>query len=208
MTLASGGRLCKSGARYAVEDRTEGKDKDVSETTFVILFRGVGGATQLPTKPLREALTAAGFKGVGTYINSGNAYLRTGMPRAELLRSVAEICAREFGFTKDIYARTLVEWHGLIERNPFAGRFEEGKFLHAAVLKTAPAAEDIAALRTLAVDGEGVEVIGQVAYLLTPGGLSTSVLGTKFDKGLGVPNTARNWNTVLKLRELAERHDR
>jgi len=31
------------------------------------------------------------------------------------------------------------------------------------------------------------------------------VLGTKFDKGLGVPNTARNWNTVLKLLELAEK---
>lgn len=176
----------------------------MSETTYVILFRGVGGATQLPTKPLREALTAAGFNGVGTYINSGNAYLRTGMPRAELLRSVAEICVREFGFTKDIYARTLGEWRGLIERNPFAGRFGEGKFLHAAVLKTAPAAADIAALRTLAADGEGIEVIGQVAYLLTPGGLSTSALGTKFDKGLGVPNTTRNWNTVLKLRELAE----
>ena len=44
-------------------------------TVYIILFRGVGGATQLPTKPLREALTAAGFKDVATYINSGNAVL-------------------------------------------------------------------------------------------------------------------------------------
>lgn len=48
-------------------------------------------------------------------------------------------------------------------------------------------------------------MVGKVAYLHTPGGLSQSVLGTKFDKGLGVPNTARNWNTVLKLLELAEK---
>jgi uncharacterized protein (DUF1697 family) len=26
-----------------------------------------------------------------------------------------------------------------------------------------------------------------------------------FDKGIGVINTARNWNTVRKLRDLAER---
>ena len=44
-----------------------------SKTAFVLLFRGVGGATQLPTAPLREALTEAGFENVATYINSGNA---------------------------------------------------------------------------------------------------------------------------------------
>ena len=35
-----------------------------SETAFVLLFRGVGGATQLPTAPLREALVEAGFENV------------------------------------------------------------------------------------------------------------------------------------------------
>lgn len=173
-------------------------------TVYIILFRGVGGATQLPTKPLREALTEAGFDNVGTYINSGNAYLRTDMPREKMLKAVAEICATEFGFTKDIYAPTLAEWRRVIKQNPFAEAFKEGRFLHAAVLGKKPGDADIAALRALAVEGEGIEIVGKVAYLNTPGGLSSSKLGTKFDKGLGVPNTARNWNTVLKLRELAE----
>ncbi len=35
--------------------------------TYIILFRGVGGATQLPVAPLREALTKAGFENVATY---------------------------------------------------------------------------------------------------------------------------------------------
>jgi hypothetical protein len=30
----------------------------------------------------------------------------------------------------------------------------------------------------------------------------------KFDKGIGVGNTARNWNTVLSLLELAEKAER
>ena len=33
-----------------------------SKTAFILLFRGVGGATQLPTAPLREALAEAGFE--------------------------------------------------------------------------------------------------------------------------------------------------
>ena len=174
-------------------------------TVYILLFRGVGGATQLPTKPLREALTKAGFENVGTYINSGNAYLKTDMPRAEMLKTVAEICEKQFGFTKAIYAPTLAEWKQVIRQNPFEGKFEEGRFLHVSWLERTPAKENLDALRALAVQGEGIEVVGKVAYLNTPGGLSSSRLGAKFDKGLGVPNTARNWNTVLKLKELAEK---
>ena len=48
-------------------------------------------------------------------------------------------------------------------------------------------------------------MVGQVAYLHTPMGFGTSKLAEKFDKKIGVVNTARNWNTVLKLRDLAER---
>ena len=44
-----------------------------------------------------------------------------------------------------------------------------------------------------------------MAYLHTPDGFGTSKLGEKFDKGIGVANTARNWNTVLKLLELARK---
>ena len=47
----------------------------MSGTIYILLFRGVGGATQLPTAPLREKLTEAGFRNVATYINSGNAIL-------------------------------------------------------------------------------------------------------------------------------------
>ncbi|WP_274628939.1 DUF1697 domain-containing protein [Arvimicrobium flavum] len=177
----------------------------MSGTVYILLFRGVGGATQLPTRPLREALSQAGFQNAGTYINSGNAYLKTDMPRAKMLEKVADICREQFGFTKDIYAPTLAEWRRLIKQNPFADQLKEGRFLHAAVLKGQPEKENIDALRALAADGEGIEIVDGLAYLHTPGGLSSSKLGAKFDKGLGVPNTARNWNTVLKLLELAEK---
>lgn len=177
------------------------------QTVYIILFRGVGGATQLPTKPLRQALTEAGFDSVATYINSGNALVKTGLSRAKAVEKIAMICRREFGFDKAVYAVARDEWAALIERNPFPDATDVGKFLHAAVLEAEPEKERLEALRGFAKEGERIEVVERVAYLHTPHGFGTSKLGEKFDKGIGVANTARNWNTVLKLMELADKAD-
>lgn len=172
---------------------------------YILLFRGVGGKTQLPTKPLREGLTALGFDNAGTYINSGNAYVKTSKSRAVVLRATAELCAREFGFEKDIYAVTLPEWRKLISNNPFANEAAAAPTcVHAAVLAKKPEPKNIAAIRAYAVAGEAIEVVDKVAYLYTPHGFGKSKLAEKFDKLIGVPNTARNWNSVWKLLELAE----
>jgi uncharacterized protein (DUF1697 family) len=175
----------------------------MSDTVYVVLFRGVGGATQLPTKPLREALTATGFRNVATYINSGNAVVRSGLAKEKAVAKVADICRKNFGFEKAIYAISAAEWSEVIAKNPFpeAG----GKFLHAAWLDGTPNPENVRALQALAANGDQFAVVGNVAYLGTPKGFSKSKLAEKFDKGIGVPNTARNWNTVLKLGEMAEK---
>lgn len=174
-------------------------------TIYIILFRGVGGATQLPTKPLREALSAAGFENVATYINSGNAIVKTRLSREKVVATIGEICKREFGFDKAIHAITAEEWAELIEKNPFPDAVEVGKFLHAAVLEAEPDKAKLEALRAFTKESERIEVVDKVAYLHTPDGFGTSKLAEKFDKGIGVANTARNWNTVLKLMEMAEK---
>ena len=174
-------------------------------TVYLILFRGVGGKTQLPTKPLREALAEAGFGNVATYINSGNAIVSSTLGRKKVIETIAVLCREKFGFDKAIFAPTLAEWEELIARNPFAkGAEKEPKFVHAAVLEKAPRNEDIEAVRSFAAKGEGFEVIDGVAYLHTPHGFGTCKMAEKFDKLIGVTNTARNWNTVLKLAELGK----
>ena len=175
-----------------------------AKTVYILLFRGVGGATQLPVKPLREKLAEAGFDKVATYINSGNALLATGNGRDEVRAEVAKICKAEFGFDKDIHVVTREEWADLIAKNPFADALDVPKFLHAAVLAGDPPKGAVERLREAAADGERIEVVDRVAYLHTPNGFGTSKLAVKFDKGIGVPNTARNWNTVVKLMEMAE----
>lgn len=176
-----------------------------ARTAYIVLFRGVGGATQLPTKPLREALTEAGFESAATYINSGNAVVVSKLGAKKVVETIAKLCKAEFGFAKAIYAPTLAEWDEVIANTPFRVEEGGGKWLHAAWLESKPTAENIARLKELAINGDGFEVIGDVAYISTPGGFSNSKLAERFDKWIGVPNTARNWNTVLKLRELADK---
>src|ERR1043166_539950 len=88
-------------------------------TVYLILFRGVGGKTQLPVQALRKKLTEAGFEHVATYINSGNAIVRSRMNRRKVIITIAELCRVHFNFNKAIFAPTLTEWNDLITRNPF-----------------------------------------------------------------------------------------
>ena len=175
----------------------------MKRTVYLILFRGVGGKTQLPVQALREKLTGAGFENVATYINSGNAIVRNRLSRKHVIATITELCRAEFGFDKAIFAPTLAEWDELIARNPFAkAAANTPTAVHAALLEGAPKVKDVERIRACAVKGEDIKVVEGVAYLHTPNGFGTCKMAEKFDKWIGVTNTARNWNTVLKLAEL------
>ncbi len=179
-------------------------------TTFLLLFRGVGGPVQLPVAELRAALTKAGFKQATTYINSGNALVRSTLSREETLAKVAEICRKKFNYERPIFIPTAAEWAEVVKLDPFPQK-EEGKHVHAVLLSAMPKADAVKVLQALAVGGETLKVMKQaigpyhLCYLHTPHGFGTSKLAEKFDKGIGVVNTARNWNTVLKMHALAQK---
>ncbi|HXT41609.1 MAG TPA: DUF1697 domain-containing protein [Candidatus Angelobacter sp.] len=175
----------------------------MKRTVYLILFRGVGGKTHLPVQALREKLTEAGFENVATYINSGNAIVRGRLNRKQIISTIAELCRKHFAFDKAIFAPTLTEWDDLIARNPFAKAATNAPTtVHAALLESAPKAEDVERIRAFAVKGEDIKVIDGVAYIDTPHGFGSSKMREKFDQWIGVIYTARNWNTVLKLAEL------
>jgi len=172
-------------------------------TVYLLLFRGVGGKTQLPVAALREKLTQAGFESVATYINSGNAIVRSRLEREQVIARVAELCRKHFDFDKAIFAPTLAEWDAVIANNPFARAAARAPTtVHAALLDGTPKAEAIERIRALGVKGEDLKLIADVAYVHTPNGFGTCKMAAKFDQWIGVTNTARNWNTVLKLAEL------
>src|SRR5690606_24909613 len=80
------------------------------ETAYIVLFRGVGGATQLPVKRLREVLSEAGFNNVSTYINSGNAVLSSPLAEGEVVERVAAVVREKRNFEKSVLARSRADW--------------------------------------------------------------------------------------------------
>lgn len=175
----------------------------MSDRVFIVLFRGVGGKTQLPTAPLRAALTDAGFREVATYIATGNVVLASATTVPEVKSFVAKIVEDRFGFTKAIVVLTHPEWESMIARNPFPDAVREPTRLHALALEAEPPRAAVDALRARATAGERLVLDGKVLYFHTPEGFGMSKLPPLIDKTLGVASTARNWNTVLKLGELA-----
>ncbi len=196
----------KLNTRQLVTDATITKILYMNDkpTVYIVLFRGVGGATQLPTKPLREALGAAEFKNVATYINSGNAIVATQCSATETIKTIATIVKQNFDFEKDILLMSRAEWSKVIRDNPFPEAIEKPTTLHAFVLSDKPEKQAIALLTEYLVGNERIVVKGRVLYFHTPDGFGVSKLPRVVDRVLKVVSTARNWNTVRKLMEMAD----
>ena len=175
---------------------------------LIILFRGVGGATQLPTQPLRQALATAGFGRVATYINSGNAIVTSTMSPPEAVTRIADLVREQFGFGKEIMAVSRPHWSAMIADNPFVQEVCEPTRLHACILAARPRPAAVAALEAKNTGTERFVLRDKILYLHTPDGMGRSRLVPRIETTLGVAATARNWNTVLALEALAAKAGR
>ncbi len=172
-------------------------------TTYIVLFRGinVGGSKVARMETLRKALQDAGFGGVQTYIQSGNVVLTSSLSEGEIASTIEKLFLATFGFASRPTVRSEEAWHRVIEKNPFPDA-AEGRQVHAVVLDAAPKDGAIEALRALA-STEQLVLEGSVLFLYTPDGFGRSKVAEQLDRLLNVPWTARNWNTVRTLQEMA-----
>jgi uncharacterized protein (DUF1697 family) len=177
----------------------------MAASVYVVLFRGVGGETKLPSEPLRKALSAGGFGNVTTYIATGNVVLTSDLSAAEVQAKVASIARKKLGFTKPIMVVSRRDWTALVRGNPFPEAVDIPRTLHAFILEEKPRTRGVEqALAAKASAGERLALKGKALYLHTPEGFGPSKLPPLIERRLGVATTARNWNTVLKLKELAD----
>jgi uncharacterized protein (DUF1697 family) len=176
----------------------------VAEQVYIVLFRGVGGATRLPSAPLREALAKAGFGNVTTYIATGNVVLISGLSSEAVRDRIARIASKELGFEKEIFVLTADEWRRIVRENPFPEGEREPRSLHAFILAAKPTKAVTAALAAKASGRERIAVKGRALYFHAPDGFGGSKLPAAIEKAFAGATTARNWNTIAKLGELAE----
>jgi len=177
-------------------------------TTYVALLRGinVGGNKMVPMSGLRDLIERIGFQDGRSLLQSGNLVFR-GRARASdgLERLLEAEAAKRLGVEADFFVRTAGELEEIVAGNPFTREAERdpGRLV-TFFLKSAPPAAAVKMLQSAIVGREVVSGRGKEIYIVYPDGQGRSKLtGAVVEKRLGVRGTARNWNTVLKLRALA-----
>jgi uncharacterized protein (DUF1697 family) len=175
-----------------------------TSTRYVALLRGInlGKARQVDMPRLREVLTARGHAEVRTHLRSGNVVLDSPLSEPELAADVSAAIEKEFGFDVPVVVRTGAELAAVVTGDPFAtDATDPARYL--VTFLPEPPPQDLVDALPPADAGEYL-VRGRELYLWLPDGIAGTPLASwKWDRLLGVPGTARNWNTVRRLAELA-----
>ncbi|MCU1292301.1 MAG: hypothetical protein JWP08_1151 [Bryobacterales bacterium] len=179
---------------------------------FISLLRGinVGGHHQLKMDALRDLYRSLGFKGVQSYVQSGNVlFWSKEEDVAALAARVKHAIEKTAGFGPDIILRTCGEMETVVAGNPFAGREEiSPSKLLVTFFEREPSPEAKAKVNEMSVSPEEFKVLGRELYVYFPEGVGRSKFpAVSIGRTLNVSGTARNWNTVLKLLEMARRSE-
>ncbi len=166
--------------------------------TYVILLRGVnvGGKNKLPMAALRELMLDHGYCRVRTYIQSGNIVASSESSPPPALCSIVQAA---FGFTPAVLVMTRDDYLQAIAENPFAD--ENGKSIHL-FFSAQPCRPDLPRMERLQSTSERFQLGDKLCFLYAPDGIGRSKLAAAMESCLGVATTARNLNTVAKLREM------
>lgn len=171
----------------------------------IILFRGMNtGGVRAPVAEQRAMAEAMGLKNPRTLAASGNLVVESDKATATLEREIEAAMETRFGLKIAAMVRTPEQWAKLIAANPFPeeAAAQPSRVL-AMVMKDGIKPGALEACRELAAGGERVEAVGDVLYFWFPNGLGESAIFKKATPRLLGMGTGRNWNTVLKLADMA-----
>ena len=156
---------------------------------------------------LRQLLTDLGFEDVISLLQSGNLVFKTNVGTGARLEARLEAeTQKRLGLKTAFFVRSAKEMDAVIASNPFSAEAKrDPSHLLVLFLKDAPTANAVETLRAAIKGPELVQAKGKHAYAVYPAGIGHSRLtNAVIEAKLGTQGTGRNWNTVLKLADLAK----
>jgi uncharacterized protein (DUF1697 family) len=173
----------------------------------IALLRGInlGSHNRVSMPELRELLAGHGHKDVETLVQSGNIVLTSRLSPKRLEQDLRRQIAEGLGVDTPVVVRTRDEIAAVVELNPLAGIAKDPKRYQVTFLTGDPDPDGVKELEEMDLSPETLVVKGREVYTWHPDGVrrwkAREVLS---EKRIGVSGTARNWNTVTKLLELAD----
>lgn len=177
---------------------------------IICMLRGVnvGGRNMIKMDALKALCISLKLKDPQTYIQSGNVIFGSGEEDlVKLARRIQDAIEKTAGFRPDVMLRTLAEMQEVVARNPFAKRsgIEPGKLL-VNFLAADPGKEARQKALAFKIGPEEMHLIGREAYIYFPNGQGRSKFPwAAIERTLGTSGTGRNWNSVTKMLEMAEK---
>lgn len=176
---------------------------------LISMLRGVNltSHNRIKMNALRDVYESLKLESPRTYIQSGNVIFRTRQKKStDLAKKIQNAIERAFGCRPEVILRTTGEMRKAVEANPFSGRrdIEPNKLL-VTFLVAEPGSEAEATLARFKSYPEELHLKGRELYIYFPNGAGKSKLPwSAVEKFLKVTGTARNWNSITKILEMAE----
>jgi uncharacterized protein (DUF1697 family) len=177
---------------------------------MICMLRGVnlGAHNRVKMEALRAVCESLKLRDPQTYVQSGNVIFKTDeRDLVKLAKRIESAIEKKFGFQTDVVLRSTVEMREVIARNPFAKRrgIEPSKLL-VTFLAGDPGEEARVKVRAIRCAPDELFIEGSEAYIYFPNGAGRPTLNwASIPKSLKVAGTARNWNSVVKMFEMAEK---
>ena len=182
-------------------------------TTYLVLLRGinVGGKNKVPMAELKALLTELGFRDVSTYIQSGNAILRSELTAETIARKIEKALPERFKLDTELI-RVLVlsraELEAAISAAP-KGFGEEPDTYHSDAIFLMGV--DTAAAMPAFSPREGVDAVWPGDGLVYSQRVSAERTKSRLNRIMSSPvyksMTIRSWQTTMALMELVRTVD-
>jgi len=177
---------------------------------MICMLRGVnlGTHNRVKMEALRAVCESLKLREPQTYVQSGNVIFKTDeRDLVKLVKRIEGAIEKRFGFQSDVVLRSTAALREVIARNPFAKRrgIEPSKLL-VTFLAGDPGEEARVKVRAIRCAPDELFIEGSEAYIYFPNGAGRPTLSwATIPKMLKVSGTARNWNSVVKMLEMAEK---
>ena len=177
---------------------------------IISMLRGVnlGPHNRLKMEELRALYESLKLRGAQSYVQSGNVIFRSEEKDLVALgRQIEGAIERKFGFRPPVILRTTAELREAIAKNPFAKRrdIEPSKLL-VTFLDRDPGKEIREQVLKIDTAPEELRMEGREVYIYFPNGMARPKMRwAAIERVLKTQWTGRNWNSVRKMLQTAEK---
>jgi len=182
-------------------------------TKHIALLRGinVGGKNIIKMADLKDELSKMGLENVQTYIQSGNILFQSNDNEKVLKERMEQKIEGKFGFKVPVVLRNLQEMNEIVTQCPYSEQEVETaksqtdrEVFYLIFFDEVPSEEELERFTNTKSSRESFQLIGKNMYLLLNDGVRFAKISVALQKTKNI-HTIRNWKTVNKLMELANK---